>query len=502
MPRLRSAVPDVPAGAGRRRRPLPAQAQGRSASRTPRAARAPWSRSCPGATRRELRIDESPYAGLSSFQEADADRFFGRTREIAALVTRIRDRPLLAVVGPSGVGKSSFVRAGLVPALKRSGEAWESLVIRPGRKPLAALANIVAPLVGSSTTVDEDIEQQQQLVERLKAEPGYLGSLLRSRARRERRRSSCSSTSSRSSTRWCRTRTSARPSPRAWRASPTTPPRPCASSSPSAPTSSTASPRTSGFMAELSQGLFFLTPPNREGLRDALVQPAEMAGYQFETPAMVDDMLDHLDASPGALPLLQFAAAKLWEARDTRNGCSPRAPTRPSAASPARSPATPTACSRACPTRSARWCAPSSCASSPPSARAPSSRSTSCASCRRIGGDAAAHRPARPRAPARRADGRRGHGRHGRDRPRVAAPQLAHAQALARREPGGRGLPRAAAQRGPAVAGQEPRQRPAVARRDGGGSPALPAALPRGAAAAPAGLPRPPSSPRRRRAGG
>jgi hypothetical protein len=142
----------------------------------------------PGRFTRELRIDESPYAGLSSFQESDADRFFGRSKEIAALVHRLQSQPLVAVVGPSGAGKSSFVRAGLVPVLKRSGEAWESLVIRPGRHPLAALASIIAPLVTSSTTVEEDVQAQSQLVERLHAEPGYVGSVLRSRARRQRRR--------------------------------------------------------------------------------------------------------------------------------------------------------------------------------------------------------------------------------------------------------------------------------------------------------------------------
>jgi serine/threonine protein kinase len=62
--------------------------------------------------------------------------------------------------------------------------------------------------------------------------------------------------------------------------------------------------------------LCFLTPPSRDGLRDALIQPAEMAGYQFETPEMVESMLDHLEHTPGALPLLQFAASQLWEMRD------------------------------------------------------------------------------------------------------------------------------------------------------------------------------------------
>jgi hypothetical protein len=41
-----------------------------------------------------------------------------------------------------------------------------------------------------------------------------------------------------------------------------------------------------------------------------------MAGFEFELPATVEDMLDHLETTPGALPLLQFAAAKLWDARD------------------------------------------------------------------------------------------------------------------------------------------------------------------------------------------
>ncbi|MCG8422946.1 MAG: AAA family ATPase, partial [Proteobacteria bacterium] len=46
------------------------------------------------------------------------------------------------------------------------------------------------------------------------------------------------------------------------------------------------------------------------------VQPAEMAGHQFESPAMVEHMLDHLEHVPGALPLLQFAASTLWHERD------------------------------------------------------------------------------------------------------------------------------------------------------------------------------------------
>src|SRR5262249_34296761 len=146
----------------------------------------------PGRFVRRLRADESPYAGLKSFQESDAHRFFGRARDVAAAVARLRDAPLLGIAGPSGVGKSSFVRAGVVPALKASGESWTTLVVRPGRSPMAALAYALTPMLSNSAgpttgtgaiTVSAELSQQQQLIERLYAEPGYLGAALRSRAR-------------------------------------------------------------------------------------------------------------------------------------------------------------------------------------------------------------------------------------------------------------------------------------------------------------------------------
>jgi eukaryotic-like serine/threonine-protein kinase len=272
----------------------------------------------PGRHVRRLRTDESPYPGLNAFQESDANRFFGRAREVAAAANRLRDQPLLAVVGPSGVGKSSFVRAGLVPALKQSGEPWTSLVIRPGRQPMAALAHAVAPLVTqTSTTVAGDLSEQQAVLERLHQEPGYLGAVLRSRARRRNHKmllfvdqfEELYTLVSDPAERLAFTACLASVADDA-----TTPLRVVLSIRSDFLDRVTEDP---GFAADLAHGMFFLAPPGRDSLREAIIEPAEMAGYQLESGAIVEHMLDHLQHTQGALPLLQFAASKLWDLRDS-----------------------------------------------------------------------------------------------------------------------------------------------------------------------------------------
>jgi hypothetical protein len=69
------------------------------------------------------------------------------------------------------------------------------------------------------------------------------------------------------------------------------------------------------FLNELSRGLFFLSAPDLDNLRETLVRPAELAGYTFEDARIVEDMMQAA-TSKGALPLLQFAATRLWDARD------------------------------------------------------------------------------------------------------------------------------------------------------------------------------------------
>lgn len=91
----------------------------------------------------ELAALENPYKGLRAFTEADADNFYGRNALIQELFTRLSDTSdlerFLAVVGPSGGGKSSVVKAGLVPALRRGGlpgsENWFVVDFAPGAHP-------------------------------------------------------------------------------------------------------------------------------------------------------------------------------------------------------------------------------------------------------------------------------------------------------------------------------------------------------------------------------
>lgn len=99
--------------------------------------------------------EQSPFAGLSAFQESDAARFFGRNDDITSTVARIHQQQLVVIAGASGSGKSSFVRAGLVPALKHAGRAAEVFILRPGRRPVVALADVLAFLVDTTRDAEE-----------------------------------------------------------------------------------------------------------------------------------------------------------------------------------------------------------------------------------------------------------------------------------------------------------------------------------------------------------
>lgn len=81
----------------------------------------------------------NPFRGLLPFTQHHAQFFFGRDHEVASFVERLRLQPILPVVGPGGSGKSSFVRAGVLPRLVEQ-QPWLSLIMRPTARPFHALA--------------------------------------------------------------------------------------------------------------------------------------------------------------------------------------------------------------------------------------------------------------------------------------------------------------------------------------------------------------------------
>src|SRR5947209_15339978 len=94
------------------------------------------------------RLPPRPFPGLRPFERAEAVIFFGREKQVDELLRRLARSGFLAVVGSSGCGKSSLIRAGLFPALEAgystaAGADWTVVTMRPGDRPLQNLARAV-----------------------------------------------------------------------------------------------------------------------------------------------------------------------------------------------------------------------------------------------------------------------------------------------------------------------------------------------------------------------
>ena len=270
--------------------------------------------------------DSNPFAGLAAFQESDADRFFGREHEITSLLGKLRSLPLVALTGSSGAGKSSLVRAGVIPALKRSGEGWEALITRPGRQPLAALADVLLAVSvrssemdtgrGITRGADQVPKEPNAIIARLRTEPGYLGITLRTWARARLRRVVLFVDQFEE----------------LYTLGADAEERACALACLGAVADDVASPlrvilsvrsdfldrlvEQRAFLDAVNHGLTFLPPLDRGSLREALIRPVEACDHRFEPPLMVERILDELELTRSPLPLLQFTADKLWARRD------------------------------------------------------------------------------------------------------------------------------------------------------------------------------------------
>ena len=98
------------------------------------------------------RTDFCPYKGLAAYEAGDASFFRGRDALVHQLCRRLQLESVLVVGGPSGSGKSSLIRAGLLPSLKAGAspgsEHWQSLLMTPGPQPVQALQQCLEPCGG------------------------------------------------------------------------------------------------------------------------------------------------------------------------------------------------------------------------------------------------------------------------------------------------------------------------------------------------------------------
>ncbi|HEY6270574.1 MAG TPA: winged helix-turn-helix domain-containing protein [Terriglobales bacterium] len=125
----------------------------------------------PGGRGAEFWTKNSPFRSLTVFEPEDAWLFFGRDAETADLLTRLARSPVLAIVGNSGSGKSSLVRAGLIPALREGGfpysngspgtlpgESWRIAVLRPSAAPFDYLAEVLPGQLVPELSLKQQVE--------------------------------------------------------------------------------------------------------------------------------------------------------------------------------------------------------------------------------------------------------------------------------------------------------------------------------------------------------
>ena len=245
-----------------------------------------------------------PYPGLASFTEEDAEYFFGREVEVEALLQKLKRPRLLALIGPSGAGKSSFLRAGLLPKLPRS---WKAVLSTPGSRPFQALAQALAPALSGDT-------QAIQALLRFEEADEAVGLLHRFRQRNDHvlvvvdqfeelftlnpvdvQKGFAELLGRLVLEADVHVLVSLRDD-FLFR---------CHSHEPLAP---------------ILSDLTMLGPLSDSGLRRALVQPALACGYRFEDEGLVDEMVAEVSHERGALPLLAFAASRLWDDRNREVG--------------------------------------------------------------------------------------------------------------------------------------------------------------------------------------
>ena len=216
-----------------------------------------------------LDVAANPWRGLQAYDPEHSRLFFGRQRVLDALRARLdADTGLIAVLGASGTGKSSAVRAGLIPRLRADGWTVPD-PMRPGTEPTARLDALAAAARGGLAVIDQ--LEEIWTVCRDDAERARFFDALERHARAGT----------------CRLLVTCR---------------------------SDFEPRlASSPMAErVTAGRYVVPALSQDELREVIEGPARERALYFEPPELVDDIVNEVHAMPGGLPMLSFALSELY----------------------------------------------------------------------------------------------------------------------------------------------------------------------------------------------
>ena len=235
-----------------------------------------------------------PFKGLAFFDRADAKYFCGRERLVGDLLARLVESTMLGILGPSGIGKSSVLRAGLLPALGAGvlpgSDRWRQVLLRPGEHPVAELRTALdgdmlgeaLGRLGPEERIVVAVDQLEELFTVCDADAeraGFLEALVSASCDPERRALVVVA---------LRADFYGRLS---------------------------SYPR---FAELLSASHVLVGPMDREELGRAIGQPAARAGLELED-GLADALASDVVGEPGGLPLLSTTLLELWRARDGRS---------------------------------------------------------------------------------------------------------------------------------------------------------------------------------------
>lgn len=219
----------------------------------------------------------NPYKGFAAYEPGDEDLFYGREKVSDELMRRVEQNPLTIVTGESGTGKSSLVRAGLLPRLKK--ENYQIYIMRPGEEPAEALEGQLAEFRKAKAGAPEQkgillIDQFEEVLTRCQKEEErgqFLAKL---------------------------TNFSQQPAP---------------------PLKIILTIRSDFepqfFESPLWRGASRLGIPvlNTAEYREIIEQPAFQQVLHFDPPSLVDEIINDVGQKQGALPLLSFTLSELFE---------------------------------------------------------------------------------------------------------------------------------------------------------------------------------------------